>query len=120
MGTPADQHSQSAPRWDDSPPPAVYVLATLDTKGDEAAFVRDQLAARGGTALLVDVGSGGDPRMAADIPREAFSATAGHDITQLQAARDRGRAIQAAVEAARRWAIETHASGRMAGILALG
>ena len=39
----------------------VYILATLDTKGVEAAFVRDQLAALKVPARIVDTGCIGSP-----------------------------------------------------------
>ena len=39
-----------------TPSKAVYLIATLDTKGIEAAFVRDVLASLGVSALIVDAG----------------------------------------------------------------
>ena len=50
--------------------PAVFLFATLDTKGREAAFVRDLLASWDVPVTLVDVGALGSPAVAADIPRE--------------------------------------------------
>ena len=48
----------------------VYVLATLDTKGVEAAFVRDQLSALKVPAKIVDTGFMGVPAVQPDISRE--------------------------------------------------
>ena len=48
----------------------VYLLATLDTKGAEAVFVRDRLTAAGVPTRLVDVGCLGLPAVVADISRE--------------------------------------------------
>ena len=98
----------------------VYVLATLDTKGREAAFVRDHLIACGVSAQLVDVGCLGAPTVAADVSREQLFATAGYDVAKLAAAGDRGRAVGAAAEAAAAWVRRAHAAGSVAGILALG
>jgi len=36
--------------------PTIAVLATLDTKGPEAAYIRDRLRERGLDALVVDCG----------------------------------------------------------------
>src|SRR5258708_28872960 len=48
----------------------VYILATLDTKGLEAAFVRDQLARLKVPAKIVDTGCMGTPAVQADISRD--------------------------------------------------
>jgi len=50
---------------------SVYLLATLDTKGPEAAFVRDALGARGVATLVVDTGCLGSPTIVADVSRAA-------------------------------------------------
>ncbi|MEM7466324.1 MAG: Tm-1-like ATP-binding domain-containing protein [Pseudomonadota bacterium] len=47
----------------------IAVLATLDTKGDEADFLRAELAALGSEALVVDMGVVGEPGGTADISR---------------------------------------------------
>ena len=39
----------------------IAVLATLDTKGAEAQFVRDRLRAMGSQALILDLGVVGSP-----------------------------------------------------------
>jgi uncharacterized protein (UPF0261 family) len=48
----------------------IYLLATLDTKGIEAAFVRDRLAELDLECLLVDTGCLGQPATEADISRQ--------------------------------------------------
>src|SRR5687768_17332791 len=48
----------------------IAVLATLDTKGEEARFLREQLAELGSKALLVDLGVLGEPVTTADVTRE--------------------------------------------------
>ena len=39
----------------------IAVLATLDTKGKEAEFLREQIGKHGQTALIMDVGVMGTP-----------------------------------------------------------
>ena len=58
----------------------VYVLATLDTKGIEAAFVRDQLAALKVPTKIVDTGCMGSPAVQADIGREEVFHLAGTSL----------------------------------------
>ncbi|MEJ7638109.1 MAG: Tm-1-like ATP-binding domain-containing protein, partial [Singulisphaera sp.] len=56
---------------------SVYLLATLDTKGLEAAFVRDALGARGVATVVVDTGCLGIPTIVADVSRDAVFDAAG-------------------------------------------
>ena len=50
----------------------VLLLATLDTKGTEAAFLRDRLVELGVEVRVVDTGCLGDPAIASDVTREEF------------------------------------------------
>jgi uncharacterized protein (UPF0261 family) len=58
----------------------IALLGTLDTKGDEFAFVAEQIRGRGHQTLLIDVGSGGLPRLAPDVTREQVAKLAGVDL----------------------------------------
>lgn len=99
---------------------AVYVLATLDTKGREAAYVRGLLASWGVKTVLVDTGAMGSPAVAADIPRERVFALAGTTLDAVRARGDRGEAVTKASEGAARLVREAHARGDVAGVLGLG
>ncbi|HEY1783965.1 MAG TPA: Tm-1-like ATP-binding domain-containing protein [Pirellulales bacterium] len=100
--------------------PAVYILATLDTKGIEAAYLADRLRQCGIATRLVDVSCSGEPKVKADIGRERVFAAAGADLTGLVAGADRGAAVSAAAEGARLLVAADHARGAVAGVLALG
>ena len=73
----------------------VYLLATLDTKGPEAAFVRDRLVALGAAVEVVDTSCGGR-------------------------AGDRGQAVTAAAAEAAKVVAEAFAAGKVDGVLAIG
>ena len=47
----------------------VAILATLDTKGEEADYVRRQVEALGGASHLIDIGVVGSPLVEADVSR---------------------------------------------------
>jgi uncharacterized protein (UPF0261 family) len=64
----------------------VVVLATLDTKGEEADYLRRRIEAQGARALLVDLGVVGEPQVAADVTREQVAAAGGADWAALAAA----------------------------------
>jgi len=98
----------------------VYVFATLDTKGREAAFIRDLLRGWNIPVTLVDVGAVGRPSVDADIPRERVFERAGTTLEAVQTAADRGHAITKAAEGAANLAREAYGTHRLAGILALG
>ncbi len=101
-------------------PRRVYLLATLDTKAQEAAYLRNALTACGVAVSLVDVGCQAAPAIAADISREQLFAVAGHDVRALAAGADRGQAVDAAAGAAAAWLRRAHAEGTVAGVLAIG
>ncbi len=82
--------------------PAVYIFATLDTKGQEAAYVRDLLVSWGIPVVLVDVGSLGAPTVPADVPREQVFELAGTTADDVRRAGDRGLAVTRAAEGAAR------------------
>jgi uncharacterized protein (UPF0261 family) len=99
---------------------AVYVLATLDTKGREAAFVVEALKARSVATVLVDTGCLGEPTVTPDVPRERVFDAAGTTQAELAARGDRGAAVTAATLGVTRLVAEAHARGEVAGVLGLG
>jgi uncharacterized protein (UPF0261 family) len=100
--------------------PIVVLLGTLDTKGDEYAYLRERIREHGIDVCLVDVGILGAPRVEPDISREKVAELAGTTIHALVAAGDRGRAVGAMASGAARLVAELYAGGRLDGILGLG
>lgn len=98
---------------------AVYVLATLDTKGPEAAFVRDRLRELGLEVVLVDCGSGGVPAVSPDLDRRAVFAAAGLALGQPIPA-ERGMAVDLAARGAACLVAQAYVRGEVEGVLALG
>ncbi len=60
----------------------IAVLGTLDTKGQEHAYVAEILRQRGHQTLLIDTGSGSEPSVQPDISREEVAAAGGVDFAQ--------------------------------------
>ena len=98
----------------------VVVVAALDTKAAEAALVRDHVAGRGHTALVVDVGVLGEPGIPADIPRGEVARAGGEEVGELRAAADKARAMEVMTHGAAVVATRLRAEGRLDGIVALG
>jgi uncharacterized protein (UPF0261 family) len=98
----------------------IAVLGTLDSKGEEHAYVAGLIRARGHEALLVDVGTGGASVITPDIPREEVAAAAGLDLAPLMARRDRGECVVAMSKAAPVLLAKLAAEGRIDGVISLG
>lgn len=98
----------------------ILLPGTLDTKGEEYAFLRARIVSLGCTVVLADVGVSVQPTIAADVTREEIAGRAGATIDALLADNDRGRALAAMGDGATALALELHASGRLHGVLAAG
>jgi len=98
----------------------VVLIGTLDTKGEEYAFLRRRIEGEGCSVVLVDTGVLGAPGVAPDIGRDAVAEAAGADLSELAAAGDRGAAVEAMGRGAAEIAGHLHAEGRLDGVLALG
>lgn len=51
-------------------PKTIAILATLDTKGAEVEFLRQEIEALGSKALLIDIGVIGEPEVEPDVTRD--------------------------------------------------
>ena len=100
--------------------PAVLLFATLDTKGREAAFIRDLLRSWGIAVTVVDVGALGSPAVTPDITREHIFELGGTTLEVVRRNADRGQAVTTAAAGAARLARDAHAKNEVAGVLALG
>lgn len=98
----------------------VFLLATLDTKGAEAAFVAERLRAAGCAVTLVDAGCLGESTVPADVGREAVFAAAGERREELVARGARGAAVAAAAMGAARLVKAAFDRREVAGVMAIG
>ncbi len=98
----------------------VLLFATLDTKGREAAYLRDELVRHGAEVELIDTGCMGEPQVKADVSREELFRAAGTTLEALRAQGDRGEAVNRAADGARVLALRALAQGRLSGVIGLG
>jgi uncharacterized protein (UPF0261 family) len=99
---------------------AVALIGTLDTKGDEIAYVRDRLTALGIAAVVIDSGILDGPTIAADIAREDVALAGGHALAEVRAAGSRGAAVALMQLGVRATVLRLYGEGRIGGILCLG
>jgi len=99
---------------------AIVIIGTLDTKGTEIAYVRDQILAARLRCVVVDAGVLEAPLFEPDVSREEVFAAAGTTYEAIRQAADRGRAIEAAARGVAKVVPQLHGKGQVDGVLALG
>ena len=99
---------------------SLAVLATLDTKAGEAAYLRDAIEKDGRAATVVDVGLGEASKGLADVTAQAVASTAGTSVDELRAEGRRDKAMEAMGTGAGKLLLEEHQAGRLAGVVAVG
>lgn len=100
--------------------PTIAILGTMDTKGDEHAFVAGLIRQRGHAVLVIDVGTLGEPRLKPDISRIEIATAAGVDLAALVAKKDRGEAVTAMSRGAPVILARLAAEKRIDGVISLG
>ena len=101
--------------------PTVAVVATLDTKGGEAAFLRAELRRQGCAARIVDVGLRlvtGDVDV--DVPADAIARAADRNLDALRENARRDEAMHVMATGAARVLGGWHAAGELAGVIGIG
>ncbi len=104
-----------------SVPRTVLLIGTFDTKGEEYAFVRDVVLARGHRVLTLDVGVlGADGALPVDIDATETARAGGAELGALRATRDRGQAVAAMTAGACALTRDLFRQQRFDGVLGLG
>jgi uncharacterized protein (UPF0261 family) len=98
----------------------IVVLCTLDTKGVEAQYVREQIEGMGARALVVDVGVVGQPTCWPDVTRREVARAGGTELDDLLIDPDREIAAPIMAAGATKIVCELVAEGRVHGIVAMG
>jgi uncharacterized protein (UPF0261 family) len=98
----------------------IVVLATLDTKGVEAQYVREQIEKMGASALVVDVGVVGQPATQADITRAEVAGAGGIPLAKLLENPDREVAAPVMAQGAAKIIAELAEGGQVHGIVSMG
>jgi uncharacterized protein (UPF0261 family) len=100
--------------------PTIAVLGTMDTKGEEHAFVAEQIRRRGHKVLVIDAGTLEEPKLKPDITRTEVAAAAGIDLAGIIARRDRGEAVDVMSRGAPAVLLKLLEQERIDGVISLG
>jgi len=98
----------------------VVIVATLDTKGEEAAYLRDHVAAWGLETILVDPGILGQAQVPADVSRYDVARAAGTTLEALLERGEKSYAIARQIDGLIAIVQDLLARGRLHGIVSIG
>jgi uncharacterized protein (UPF0261 family) len=98
----------------------VVLVGTLDTKGQEFAFVKDLIEEVGLATLVVDFGVMGEAALAPDVSREEVAAAGGGDIAHLASGEHKDEAMRVMADGLAVIVRRLFDAGRLDGILGMG
>ena len=103
-----------------TPMATIAVLGTMDTKGEEHAFVANLIREHGHHVLVIDTGTLDAPKLKPDVTRIEVAAAAGVDFAAMIARKDRGEAVAAMAKGAPVVLSKLVEARRIDGVISLG
>lgn len=98
----------------------IVIIATLDTKGEEAEFLRKLVIQKGHTPVVIDSGVYTDHPYTADFSNEKVANSIGLTVRDIQSSKDEGVAISLMIKGVSAVIQQLLAEGEADGILAIG
>lgn len=99
----------------------IVVMATLDTKGEEVAYLCDRIRAAGAKVVVVDAGILGEPKgIAPDVSAHETAQAAGTTLEALRRKGSRGLAIEAMLPGLRAIVDRLCREGRIQAAISFG
>lgn len=99
---------------------SVIVMGTLDTKGEEILFLKQQLEQKQCSVTVIDVSMGTQPLFKADVTPDEVSRLGGSDIEEVRLSKDRDWINQVMERGAREKVKQLYSAGGVGGIMAVG
>jgi len=100
--------------------PVALLVATMDTKGQEAMFLADCLKAEGIAVKIMDAGIRGTSPTPVDLNREKVARAGGKSLQEVQNIGHEGKALEVMTNGAIQCARELHRQNQVQGIIGLG
>ncbi|MDH7485716.1 MAG: Tm-1-like ATP-binding domain-containing protein [Anaerolineae bacterium] len=98
----------------------VVIVGSLDTKGDDFAFVKELIENQGLRALVVDFGVLGEPGFQPDISREEVARAGGGELAVLRSGERKDEAMRIMASGVAAIVRRLYEEGRLDGILGMG
>lgn len=98
----------------------VAILATMDTKGAESNFIREEIQKLGGTALLIDMGVMGKSDFPVDHTKEQVAQSGGSKLEDLLNNPSREKTSEVMVKGSLSLLQQLIAEGKIQALLSLG
>jgi uncharacterized protein (UPF0261 family) len=98
----------------------IVIAGTLDTKGQEFAYLKDLIRKEGLETLVVDFGVMGEPAFAPDIPRQEVAKAGGGDLSFLASGGHKDEAMRVMAAGLAVVVRRLFDEGRLDGIIGMG
>lgn len=98
----------------------VALLATLDTKGEEIAYMKGLLEDRGYRSVILDIGSLGPPGIPPDVSNEEVARWGGEDLNGLVRTGERSLIMEGMGKGATKLLFHLYQEGTIDGVIAIG
>src|SRR5258708_32606752 len=102
-------------------PKTVCILGAFDTKGEDHAFLREEILKLGHQVLTVNIGVlAGTTLFPVDIDASEVLRAAGLDLEKIRAGKDKAEAMKAFDQAAPKLIRQLYEQGRFDGVIGMG
>lgn len=102
----------------------IVIAGTLDTKGNEVRYLKQQIEEKGHNTIVVDVGVLSKPLFEPDIKREEVAEAGGavlqNLVTSALGGADRAKATEIMMKGVSKIVRELYSAGKLDGIISLG
>lgn len=102
----------------------IVIIATLDTKGEEAEFLKKLIESKGHNVIVVDAGILGKPKFKGDIPREKIAELGGRSLDDLvkdaKLGVEKMKILQVIIKGVKKAVLNLYRKGMLDGVIAIG
>jgi uncharacterized protein (UPF0261 family) len=99
---------------------SIVIVGTLDTKGDQIAYLKKKIEEDGQTTCVIDIGVVGDAYFKPIYDRDQVAQAAGTSIEGILAMNDRRSGLEKMGEGASNLIKALHSRGEVGGVIAVG
>ncbi len=98
----------------------MLIVSTMDTKADEACFLRECLEGEDLSVKILDAGIRGDSPFPVDISRHSVANAAGSNLGAVQHLGHEGKALNVMISGAIKYAEDLYKNGEIQGVIGIG